>query len=61
MVGRTTDWREELARFLTPFGARLSHKARRRMTPLYVSGLIDPGDRKRKTQYPLRSECKPIA
>jgi SRSO17 transposase len=46
MVGRTTDWREELERFLTPFVARLSHKARRRMCPLYVSGLIGPGDRK---------------
>jgi SRSO17 transposase len=46
MVGRTTDWREELERFLTPFVARLSHKARRRMCPLYVLGLIGPGDRK---------------
>ena len=46
MVGRTTDWREELERFLKPFVARLSHKARRRMCPLYVSGLIGPGDRK---------------
>jgi hypothetical protein len=28
------------------FMARLGHKARREMCPLYVSGLIGPGDRK---------------
>ena len=46
MVGRTLDWKEELGRFLKPFLARLGHKARRQMCPLYVSGLIGPGDRK---------------
>src|SRR5713226_4243289 len=46
MVGRTSDWKEELGRFLKPFLARLGHKARRQMCPLYVSGLIGPGDRK---------------
>src|SRR2546430_12230081 len=46
MVGRTSDWKEELRRFLKPFLARLGHKARRQMCPLYVSGLIGPGDRK---------------
>src|SRR5512144_2097861 len=46
MVGKTSDWKEELGRFLKPFLARLGHKARRRMCPLYVSGLIGPGDRK---------------
>src|SRR4051812_10549024 len=46
MVGRTLDWREELGRWLKPFLDRLGHKARRRMCPLYVSGLIGPGDRK---------------
>jgi SRSO17 transposase len=46
MAGRTLDWREELGRFLKPFVDRLGHKARRRMCPLYVSGLIGPGDRK---------------
>ncbi len=33
-------------RFLKPFLARLGQKARRRMCPLYMSGLIGPGDRK---------------
>ena len=31
---------------LKPFLDRLGHKSRRRMCPLYVSGLIGPGDRK---------------
>jgi SRSO17 transposase len=46
MASRTSDWRDELVRWLKPFLARLGHKARRRMCPLYVSGLIGPGDRK---------------
>src|SRR5436190_24007624 len=46
MVGRTLDWNDELGRWLKPFVDRLGHKARRRMCPLYVSGLIGPGDRK---------------
>jgi DDE superfamily endonuclease len=46
IVGRTSDWKEELRRFLKPFLDRLGHKARRQMCPLYVSGLIGPGDRK---------------
>src|SRR5262249_52484188 len=46
MVGRTSDWKEELGRFLKPFVDRLGHKARRQMGPLYVSGLIGPGARK---------------
>src|SRR4029077_17369459 len=46
MAGTILDWREELRRWLKPFLERLSHKARRRMCPLYVSGLIGPGDRK---------------
>src|SRR2546430_17643047 len=45
MGGRTSDWKEELGRFLEPFLVRLGHKARRQMCPLYVSGLIGPGDR----------------
>ena len=40
------DWRDDLGRWLKPFLERLRHKARRRMCPLYVSGLIGPGDRK---------------
>src|SRR6201987_1964364 len=46
MAGGTSGWKDELGRFLEPFLARLGHKARRQMCPLYVSGLIGPGDRK---------------
>src|SRR6266487_219325 len=46
MASRTSDWRDELGRWLKPFLDRLGHKARRQMCPLYVSGLIGPGDRK---------------
>src|SRR5216117_3371649 len=46
MVGRTSDWKKELGRFLRPFLGRLGHKTRRQMCPAYVSGLIGPGDRK---------------
>lgn len=42
----TSDWKGELERFLKPFLAQLGHKARRQMCPIYVSGLIGPGDRK---------------
>jgi SRSO17 transposase len=46
MADRKLDWKGELGRWLKPFLDRLGHKARRRMCPLYVSGLIGPGDRK---------------
>jgi SRSO17 transposase len=46
MARSRTDWEEELGRWLTPFLKRLGHKTRRRMCPLYVAGLIGPGDRK---------------
>jgi SRSO17 transposase len=39
-------WRGDLERWLEPFLAALSHPARRRMCPLYVAGLIGPGERK---------------
>jgi hypothetical protein len=37
-------WEDELARWLEPFLEGLG--LRRRMCPLYVAGLIGPGDRK---------------
>lgn len=46
MVSRTLDWKDELGRWLKPFLDRLGHKARRQMCPVYVAGLIGPGDRK---------------
>src|SRR6267154_2353941 len=46
MAGTTLDWKNELGRWLKPFLDRLGHKTRRQMCPLYVAGLIGPGDRK---------------
>src|ERR1700740_634282 len=46
MVGARSNWEDELGGWLKPFLDRLGHKARRRMCPLYVAGLIGPGDRK---------------
>ena len=46
MVNMTLRWEDELTRWLEPFLDCLGHKARRRMCPLYVAGLIGPGDRK---------------
>ena len=40
------DWQADLERWLAPFVAALRHKSRGRMCPLYVAGLIGPGDRK---------------
>jgi hypothetical protein len=39
-------WEDELGGWLQPFLDRFRRKPRRRMCPLYVSGLIGPGDRK---------------
>src|SRR5687767_11455873 len=38
--------RSELETWLTPFVAGLRNKARGRMCPAYIAGLIGPGDRK---------------
>ena len=46
MAATDSNWEDELGRWLKPFLDRLGHKARRRMCPLYVAGLIGPGDRK---------------
>src|SRR6516165_419607 len=68
MVGRASDWKEELGRFLNPFLDRLGHKARRQMCPLYVSGL----NRSWRSQdhsadggaawvWRIRSNCSPVS
>ena len=43
---RDVDWQTDLDRWLAPFLVALGHKVRARMCPLYVAGLIGPGDRK---------------
>ena len=46
MADMISDWQKELGRWLRPFLDRLGHKTRRQMCPLYVTGLIGPGERK---------------
>lgn len=46
MVGSKLDWRAELHKWLAPFVEKLGHKARARMCPFYVEGLIGLGERK---------------
>ncbi|HEU0096419.1 MAG TPA: IS701 family transposase [Rhizomicrobium sp.] len=40
------DWNAALTDWLKPFVKKLGHKKRRQMCPVYVAGLIGPGDRK---------------
>ena len=40
------DWKSDLEEWLVPFLGVLGHKARLRMCPAYVAGLIGSGDRK---------------
>jgi len=39
-------WKSDLERWLAPFLSAFRHKARARMCPVYVAGLIGAGDRK---------------
>lgn len=50
-------WNEEITRWLQPFLARLGHKKRRQMCPLYVAGLIGPGER--KSMEPMAARLMP--
>ena len=59
MVGTTSDWEDELGRWLEPFLERLGHRSRQRMCPLYVAGLIGPGDR--KSVQPMAERLAPGA
>ena len=49
------DWQGDLRRWLAPFLSHLGHKARRRMCPLYIAGLIGPGERKSIQPMALRT------
>lgn len=45
MLG-TRDWETELDRWFAPFNEALEHKVRKKWAPIYVRGLIAPGERK---------------
>ena len=51
------DWESALHSWLEPFLAHLGHPARRRMCPLYVAGLIGPGER--KSLQPIAARLAP--
>ena len=50
-------WERELQSSLEPFPTHLRHPARRRMGPLYVAGLIGPGER--KSLQPMAARVAP--
>src|ERR687889_2192831 len=50
-------WEHELQSWLEPFLTHLHHPARRRMCPLYVAGLIGPGER--KSLQPMAARLAP--
>ena len=56
-MARIKNWNAELREWLSPFLEKLGHKARRQMCPLYVAGLIGPGDR--KSVWPMAERLAP--
>ena len=50
-------WEPALETWLEPFLAAMNHKARRRWAPLYVRGLLGPGDR--KSIQPIAARVSP--
>lgn len=52
------DWNAALTDWLKPFVEKLGHKRRRQMCPLYVAGLIGPGDR--KSIEPMAARFAPL-
>src|ERR671921_2614319 len=50
-------WERDLQSWLEPFLTHLHHPARRRMGPLYVAGLIGPGER--KSLQPMATRVAP--
>ena len=52
-----SDWEQELGRWLAPYLTALGHKARQRWAPVYVQGLLGPGDR--KSVQPMAARIAP--
>ena len=53
----SVEWESALQTWLEPFLAHLGHPARRRMCPLYIAGLIGPGER--KSLQPIAARVAP--
>jgi SRSO17 transposase len=57
VMSTSVAWEHELQSWLEPFLKPLRHPARRRMCPLYVAGLIGPGQR--KSLQPMAAQVAP--
>src|SRR5919199_922481 len=53
----TADWGPSLAAWLAPFLEALGHKTRQRWAPVYVRGLLGPGER--KSVQPMAARVAP--
>ncbi len=53
----TIDWAQELTEWMAPFQAALGHKGRQRWAPVYLQGLLGPGDR--KSVQPMAARVAP--
>src|SRR5919199_4368479 len=51
------DWEQAFAEWLAPFLEALDHKVRRRWAPVYVRGLLGPGER--KSVQPMAARVAP--
>ena len=56
-MNTSVTWEHELQSWIEPFLTHLHHPARRRMCPLYVAGLIGPGER--KSLQPMAARLAP--
>lgn len=56
MEHREARWEAEFDRWLEPFVGQFGHKAQRRWAPLYLRGLIGPGERK-SVEPMARRQC----
>jgi SRSO17 transposase len=54
---RAGDWERDFEQWLTPFLAALGHKTRKRWAPIYLRGLLAPGER--KSIEPLAARVSP--
>jgi SRSO17 transposase len=57
MVEATADWELAFAEWLKPFLEALGHKVRQRWAPVYVRGLLGPGER--KSVQPMAARIAP--
>ena len=57
MIEATADWELAFTEWLKPFLEALGHKVRQRWAPVYVRGLLGPGER--KSVQPMAARIAP--